>query len=72
MYGKTVLNFADMTNAPGSFDVHGNSLGRDWALLGIGVDWTPVPALVLFLKGDYLVNKYISDPWATAGLKYRW
>ena len=71
MYGKTFENFVSLPNADG-FHIYGNSLGRDWALLGLGADWTPVPALVLFVKGDYLFNKYVRDPFGSAGLKYRW
>ncbi len=72
MYGKTTMSFASLPNASGGFDIYGNSLGRDWCMIGAGVDWAPVPALVLFAKGDYLFNKYVRDPWTTLGLKYRW
>ncbi|MBQ9812090.1 MAG: autotransporter outer membrane beta-barrel domain-containing protein [Thermoguttaceae bacterium] len=72
MYGKTNMSFVSLPNAPGGYNIYGNSLGRDWALLGLGADWTPVPALVLFVKGDYMFNKYVRDPFGSAGLKYRW
>ena len=72
MYGKTMMSFAELPNATGGFNVYGNSLGRDWAVIGGGLDWTPVPALVLFAKGDYVFNKYLRDPYCSAGLKYCW
>ncbi len=72
MYGESNLNFVGLSNARGGFDVYGNSLGRDWAVVGIGADWIPVPALVLFAKGDYMFNKYVRDPFTSFGLKYRW
>lgn len=72
MYGKTNMRFVNLPSASGGFNVYGNSLGRDWALVGAGLDWIPVPALVLFVKGDYVFNKYLSNPFTTLGLKYRW
>ncbi|MBQ9874510.1 MAG: autotransporter outer membrane beta-barrel domain-containing protein [Thermoguttaceae bacterium] len=71
-YGKSTMSFSGFGGSSGGFNIYGNSLGRDWALLGAGLDWTPVPALVLFAKGDYVFNKYVRDPVGSAGLKYRW
>lgn len=71
-YGKTTLGFVDLPNASGGFDVYGNSMGRDWAVVGLGLDWTPIPALALFGKTDYLFNKYARNTYSSAGLKYRW
>lgn len=71
-YGKTTLSLIDLPSADGGFNVYGNSLGRDWAIVGLGLDWTPIPALVLFGKSDYLFNKYVGDTFNSVGLKYRW
>ena len=71
MYGKTWAAFQGFPSADG-FVIHGNSLGRDWCALGLGLDWTPIPALNLFLKGNYLFNKYTRTPFTSAGLKFRW
>ncbi len=71
MYGKTWANFQGFPSADG-FAIHGNSLGRDWCALGLGADWTPIPALNLFIKGNYLFNKYTRTPFTSAGLKFMW
>ena len=71
IYGKTTVAFKGLPNAP-HFDVYGNTLGRDWALLGLGGEWIPIPALDLFVRGDYILNKYTRNPGGSAGVKYRW
>lgn len=71
IYGKTRVSFLGLPSAP-AFDIYGNSLGRDWAVLGLGGEWAPIPALDLFARGDYILNKYTRNPGGSAGLKYRW
>ena len=70
-YGKTWASMQGFSSA-GEFELFGNSLGRDWALFGLGIDWAPIPALNVFFKGNYLVNKYTRFPYSSAGLKFRW
>lgn len=70
-YGKTWASLQGFASG-GEFKLFGNSLGRDWALVGLGIDWAPIPALNLFFKGNYLVNKYTRYPYSSAGLKFRW
>ena len=71
IYGKTSVAFKGIPGAS-RFDVYGNTLGRDWAILGLGGEWAPIPALDLFVRGDYILNKYTRNPGGSAGLKYRW
>lgn len=71
MHGETHAAFVGLPTSSG-FDIYGNSLGRDWALMGLGGEWTPIPALNLFVRGDYILNKYTRNPGGSAGLKYRW
>ena len=71
IYGKTNVAFKGFPNAS-HFDVYGNTLGRDWAILGLGGEWAPIPALDLFVRGDYILNKYTRNPGGSAGVKYRW
>lgn len=71
IYGETHMNFAGFPSSSG-FEVYGNSLGRDWGIVGVGGEWAPIPALDLFAKGDYIVNKYVRNPGGSAGVKYRW
>lgn len=70
--GRQTMQFAGFNPAAGTFNVYGNSMGRDWALAGLGVEWIPVPALVTFINWDYLKNKYVDDNFWTAGARYRW
>lgn len=71
MYGETSLGFTALPGA-GEFTVIGNSLGRDWGLFGAGLDWAPIPALLLFYEADVLKNKYVRDLYNTVGVKFRW
>ena len=71
IYGKTHVSFVGLPTSSG-FDIYGNSLGRDWAILGLGGEWAPIPAFDLFVRGDYILNKYTRNPGGSAGLKYRW
>ena len=71
IYGKTSVAYQGLPNAS-RFDIYGNNLGRDWAILGLGAEWAPIPALDLFVRGDYILNKYTRNPGGSGGLKYRW
>lgn len=71
IYGQTKVSFTGMPDLP-QFNIYGNSLGRDWAILGLGGEWDPIPALNLFVRGDYILNKYTRNPGGSAGVKYRW
>lgn len=71
MYGKTSMKFVSLPNAP-AFDVEGNSQGRDWADVGVGAQWVPIPALDIFVRSDYLFNKYTRNTFSSLGLKYCW
>ncbi|MDO5565202.1 MAG: autotransporter domain-containing protein [Planctomycetia bacterium] len=71
-YGRQTMRFSGFNQSAGTFDIYGNTLGRDWALAGIGVEWVPVPALVTFINWDHLKNKYVGDNFWSAGARYRW
>ncbi len=71
MYGETSLGFTALPGS-GEFTVIGNSLGRDWGLFGAGLDWAPIPALLLFYEADVLTNEYVRDLYNTVGVKFRW
>ncbi len=71
MFGKTTMSFVDLPNS-GGFNITGNSMGRDWADVGLGAEWVPIPALDIFLKTDYLFNEYTRNSFSSAGLKYCW
>lgn len=68
--GKTHFSYVGNSNA--SYYLTGNSLGRDWGLIGGGIDWIPVPALVIFANYDYVKNKYVSFNNAYLGARVRW
>ncbi|MDD3585760.1 MAG: autotransporter outer membrane beta-barrel domain-containing protein, partial [Thermoguttaceae bacterium] len=70
--GRQTMNFTGFNQSAGTFNIYGNTMGRDWALAGIGVEWVPVPALVAFVNWDYLKNKYVADNFWSAGVRYRW
>ncbi len=72
MYGKTEMCYASLQDCSSCFNVYGNSMGRDWAVAGLGIDWAPVPCLVLAAKSDCLWNKYVADAYGSLGLKFRW
>ncbi len=72
MYGKTEMCYASLQDCSSCFNVYGNSMGRDWAVAGLGIDWAPVPCLVLAAKSDCLWNKYAADAYGSLGLKFRW
>lgn len=67
-YGKTSL-----TDFSGNqWSVLGNSVGRDWALTGAGLEWTIVPAFMIFGNYDYLKNKYADTHYGNVGIKVMW
>ncbi|MCF0234757.1 MAG: autotransporter outer membrane beta-barrel domain-containing protein, partial [Thermoguttaceae bacterium] len=70
MRGKTDLEFTSLSGTP--FTITGNNLGRDWGLLGLGLQWDPIPALAVFYEGDVVTNKYTKDAYSQLGLKLRW
>ena len=51
---------------------YGNSMGRDWAILGGTVDWTIVPSFSVFANYDYMVNKYLKQHYGTLGAALHW
>ncbi|MDO4587043.1 MAG: autotransporter outer membrane beta-barrel domain-containing protein [Planctomycetia bacterium] len=70
--GKTNVSINSLPVAAGTFDVYGNSTGRDWAIIGGGLEWAPIPAFLLYANYDYLKNKYTSTNYGSAGLKLCW
>lgn len=67
--GRTKMNFVGETS---QFTTYGNTMGRDWALIGIGAEWIPFPQFVVFANYDYLKNKYLSQSFGYGGVKWRW
>ncbi len=67
--GKTTMNFI---NGGSDFIIYGNTMGRDWGLVGGGVEWIPIPALVIYGNYDYMKNKYLSGQLGYAGVRFRW
>ncbi|MCH2184025.1 MAG: autotransporter domain-containing protein, partial [Mariniblastus sp.] len=55
-----------------TFAIEGASLGRDWALLGAGVDWQILPRCSVFANYDWQVNAYQSFGVGSAGAEFRW
>ncbi len=68
--GNTNFYFNGNSNAV--YTLTGNTLGRDWGLIGAGVDWVPVPAVVIFANYDYIKNKYVRYNNAYLGGRVRW
>ncbi|MDO5579579.1 MAG: autotransporter outer membrane beta-barrel domain-containing protein [Planctomycetia bacterium] len=67
--GRTKMNFVGETN---QFITYGNTMGRDWGLIGGGVEWIPFPQFVLYVNYDYMKNKYLSQHYGYGGVKWRW
>lgn len=55
-----------------SHTIKGNSIGRDWALLGAGLEWTIVPSFMVFGNYDYMMNKYLRQHYGTVGAALMW
>ena len=65
-----IANFA---GTPGSgFTVQGANFGRDWALLGSGVNWHPQRNLSLYGNYDLQVNSQQTLHIGSGGLSYQW
>ena len=60
------------SNNPSTFGVRGNSLGRDWAVLGAGVDWSLRQNLSVFGSYDLQVNGYQTLNVANVGARLQW
>ncbi len=70
MFGETNVSFAGLPTT--EFPIYGNALGRDWGLVGLGVDWAPIPAFLVFYHADVLLNEYVDDVYNSVGLSFRW
>ena len=70
MFGETNVSFAGLPTT--EFPIYGNSLGRDWGLVGLGLDWAPIPAFLVFYHADVLLNEYVDDVYNSVGLSLRW
>lgn len=55
-----------------AFGIKGATLGRDWGLVGMGIDWQYSPQLRFFGGYDWQVNDRQSFHVATGGLHYIW
>ena len=60
------------SNNPSTFGVRGNSLGRDWAVFGAGIDWSLRQNLSIFGSCDLQVNGYQTLSVANAGARIQW
>ena len=47
-------------------------MGRDWALIGGEIDWTIVPAFMIFANYDFMKNKYLNQHFGTLGAALMW
>lgn len=70
MFGETNVSFAGLPTT--EFPIYGNALGRDWGLVGLGLDWAPIPAFLVFYHADVLLNEYVDDVYNSVGLSFRW
>ncbi|MBQ8363348.1 MAG: autotransporter outer membrane beta-barrel domain-containing protein [Thermoguttaceae bacterium] len=70
MFGETNVSFAGLPAT--EFPIYGNALGRDWGLVGLGLDWAPIPAFLVFYHADVLLNEYVDDVYNSVGLSFRW
>lgn len=70
MFGQTNVSFAGLPTT--EFPIYGNALGRDWGLVGLGIDWAPIPAFLVFYHADVLLNEYVDDVYNSVGLSFRW
>ena len=71
IYGKTNVEAAAY-NYTLAESVKGNTFGRDWAVAGAGVEWTIVPAFMVFGDYDYMLNKYLRQHYGQVGAKLMW
>lgn len=70
MFGETTVSFAGLPTT--EFPIYGDALGRDWGLVGLGLDWAPIPAFLVFYHADILLNEYVDDVYNSVGLSFRW
>ncbi|MBQ5791073.1 MAG: autotransporter outer membrane beta-barrel domain-containing protein, partial [Thermoguttaceae bacterium] len=70
MFGETNVSFAGLPTT--EFPIYGNALGRDWGPVGLGIDWAPIPAFLVFYHADVLLNEYVEDVYNSVGLSFRW
>lgn len=67
IYGST-----EITTPAYIHTIKGNPMGRDWALLGAGLEWTIVPEFMIFGNYDYMMNKYLRQSYGTVGAALMW
>lgn len=73
IYGDTDITYDSSPVVPAyNATVQGNTMGRDWALLGAEVDWTIVPEFMIFATYDYMKNKYLGQSFGTLGASLMW
>ena len=60
------------TGNPSTFDVTGNSLGRNWAVVGAGMDWRLRHNLSLFGSYNLQVNSRQTFNIGTVGARVQW
>lgn len=70
MFGETNLSFAGLPTT--EFPIYGNALGRDWGLAGLGIEWAPIPAFLVYYNVDVLLNEYVENAYNSVGLSFRW
>lgn len=70
MFGETNVSLAGLPTT--EFPIYGNALGRDWGLVGLGIDWAPIPAFLVSYHIDALLNEYVEDAYNSIGLSFRW
>lgn len=67
IYGSTEVTAPSYVHT-----IKGNPMGRDWALLGAGLEWTIVPEFMIFGNYDYMMNKYLRQSYGSVGAALMW
>ncbi|MCL2117343.1 MAG: autotransporter domain-containing protein [Planctomycetaceae bacterium] len=61
-----------VSNNPSTFGVRGNSLGRDWAVIGAGMEWQLRERLSIFGSYDLQINSYQALNIGNIGARIQW
>ena len=72
IYGDTDVEVRSAAIPAYTTTIQGNTMGRDWALIGGEIDWTIVPAFMIFANYDFMKNKYLNQHFGTLGATLMW
>ena len=72
IYGDTDVEVGSAAIPLYTTTIQGNTMGRDWALIGGEIDWTIVPSFMIFANYDFMKNKYLSQHFGTLGAALMW